>query len=203
MLQTAVPRILLIAAIPLTIHLLLVLDKPLWAALLILALPGLAGIGLIRRGSVLGGLLLLLSIASMSLVLVLDAPLLPLYLPPILINAALALLFGLSLLPGSTALIVRFATRMADDITPGMARYAYWLTAAWALVFAGLSVESWLLAHYATLQTWSLFINLLNYLFVVLVFVVEYPIRRWVLGKLPHDGFVDFISQLSRQRFPG
>ena len=203
MLQTAVPRILLIAAIPLTIHLLLVLDKPLWAALLILALPGLAGIGLIRRGSVLGGLLLLFSIASMSLVLVLDAPLLPLYLPPILINAALALLFGLSLLPGSTALIVRFANQMADHPTPRMKRYAYWLTVAWTLVFVGLTAESWLLARYATLETWSLFVNLLNYLFVALVFVVEYPIRRRILGKLPHDGLVDFITQLSRQRFPG
>jgi len=202
-LQTVVPRILLIAAIPITIHALLLWDRPLYAALLLLTLPGLAGIRLIGQGSRPACLLVLLSLVLMSLVLVFDAPLLPLYLPPVLINAALALLFGLSLLPGSTALIVRLATQMSDDTTPRMERYAYWLTAAWALVFVGLTVESWLLARYASLETWSLFINLLNYLFVALVFVVEYPIRRWVLGKLPHDGFVDFISQLSRQRFSG
>jgi uncharacterized membrane protein len=99
------------------------------------------------------------------------------YLPPVLINAALLILFGRTLLPGVTPLVARVAALWRGTLDQEVARYTRRVTAAWTVFFAIMALESMALALFAPLHVWSLFTNFVNYLLVLLFFVVEYQLR--------------------------
>lgn len=113
--------------------------------------------------------------------------------PPILIAAGLALLFGRTLLPGRQPLISAIGERLRGELPPSVARYGRRLTWVWAVFFIVMGIESLLLALFASPYWWSLFTNFLNYLFVVVLFVAEYPIRRIVLHDLEHGSLMESI----------
>ena len=144
-----------------------------------------------------------------------DAEALVLFVPPILLNAYLAWLFGRTLVPGRTALIYRLVRLMHppdEELDPDIEPYATRLTAAWAVLFTLLGLVNLLLALGATpggllsafgLQPpiavprdiWSLFANVLNYCIVATFFLAEYAYRRRRFPQQPYRNLLDFIRR--------
>jgi len=140
-----------------------------------------------------------------------------LFLPPVLLNGFMAWLFGHTLLHGRTPLIERaiIALHGTDsDFTSRMRDYARRLTLVWACLFVTLATVNLALAALASpggllqsagfhpvvavpLDVWSLFANVLNYLIVAALFVVEYWLRRSWFPQQPYKGFMDFTRRLA------
>lgn len=97
--------------------------------------------------------------------------------PHAAIYLSLLWFFGRTLLRGREALITRLARRLHGGLAPVMEAYTRRLTLAWCVFFAGQIVVSALLFKFATLNVWSLFINLLNLPLVVAMFAAEYLYR--------------------------
>ena len=120
------------------------------------------------------------------------------YSQPVLINLALCYLFGHTLLAGRQPLINCYIRMIRGELDKPTGRYGRRLTQVWTLLFAALSVESVLVAAFAPREIWSLTTGFLNYLLIAAVFVVEYRIRRRVLGHLQHSGFMRYLFALTR-----
>jgi uncharacterized membrane protein len=147
-----------------------------------------------------------------------EAANLPLFVPPVAINVFLAWVFGHTLRRGEMSQIERIVRALhppGDVLSPEILAYARNLTRAWTGFFIMLAVVNLVLALCATpkglllaigisppvavpLDFWSLFANLLNYLLVGGMFVLEYAIRRRKFPKQSYRNIVDFILQMSR-----
>ena len=144
-----------------------------------------------------------------------DAAQLPLFLPPVLINAYLAWLFGHTLLAGRVPLLERVARLVHGEraLDPRIPAYARKLTAVWTVLFVALAAINLALAMLADPQGlllalgvhpaltvprtwWSLFANLLNYLLVGVLFALEYAVRRRVFPQQPYRNFAEFLRRL-------
>lgn len=127
------------------------------------------------------------------------------YLPPVLINVALMVLFGRTLLPGATPLVARIASLWRGPLDPVLSLYTRRVTIAWTVFFALMVVESIVLALFAPLHIWSLFTNFLNYIFVLLFFVIEYQLRLICLPNHEHLSFRAFCHLVATTdlRTPG
>ncbi|AFL74197.1 hypothetical protein [Thiocystis violascens] len=113
--------------------------------------------------------------------------------PPVAICFSLAWIFGRTLLPDHTPLISRIGERMRGRLPERVAQYGRRLTLVWTLFLGLLGLESLLLGLYASPFWWSLFTNLINYVLIALLFVLEYPIRRRVLRDLELTSFIDSL----------
>jgi uncharacterized membrane protein len=102
-----------------------------------------------------------------------------LYLPPLLINFGLMTLFGLTLRRGSMPLVERLMRMEYPDaeLPAALARYARNLTRVWVGYFASIVLVSLVLAVSAPLELWSLFANVLSYLFAIVLFLAQYAWR--------------------------
>jgi uncharacterized membrane protein len=98
--------------------------------------------------------------------------------------AMLAAVFGVSMANGRQALCTRFAEVVQDSLTPEEIRYSRQVTLAWALFLLSISLVSSALFFMASIEIWSIFANFLCFPLILLMFVVEYAIRR---HKLPHQ----------------
>jgi uncharacterized membrane protein len=141
---------------------------------------------------------------------------LPLYAPPVLFNFFLVWLFGHTLFGGRRPLIERIARLMDAESTPldpAVLRYTRQLTAAWTALFLLMGTSSLLLALLVvpdgllaafgvtpplgvSKALWSLFANVINYLLVGALFVLEFAWRRYRFGTLPYRSFAEFIRRL-------
>lgn len=124
-----------------------------------------------------------------------------LYAPPILVNAGLALLFGHSLLRGNTPLVTRYSILLRGKLEPDVVSYTRNVTRLWTLFFSAMTLETLLLALFAPLEVWSLFANILNYVFTALLFAAEYLFRIRHLSHLEHPGFIRFVTSIFRLSF--
>lgn len=113
--------------------------------------------------------------------------------PPVIICFSLAWLFGRTLLPGRTALISRIGERMRGTLPEAVERYGNRLTAVWTLFFILMGIECVLLGLFASPFLWSVCTNFINYLLIALFFMLEYPVRLWVLRELEHTSFIDSL----------
>jgi len=102
-----------------------------------------------------------------------------LYLPPLLINSGLMIVFGLTLRRGSMPLIERLMRMeyFGSELPAALVRYARNLTRVWVGYFASIVLIALLLAVSAPLELWSLFANVLSYLFAILLFLAQYVWR--------------------------
>ncbi|MCK7592362.1 ketosynthase [Pseudomarimonas salicorniae] len=192
--------------------------QPVWALLaggvlvLLVLWPALA------RGHWLAWLSLLLCAAGLAALYQRALGTLPLFAPPVLLNAFLAWLFGRTLAAGRRPLIeqmVRVLHGEPDAIDAGVAPYARRLTALWAGLFAALAVINLILALLAVpdgllvetgfapplavpLSLWSLFANVLNYVIVAAFFLLEYAYRRRRFPDQPYRNVVDFTCRVAR-----
>lgn len=145
----------------------------------------------------------------------LDAVALVLFLPPVLLNAYLAWLFGHTLARGNIPLIehlVRLLQPRGLPFEPGVIGYTRTLTGLWTGLFMLLGATNLALAALATpgglleiagihapitvrLETWSLFANVLNYLLVAAIFLLEFSYRRRRFPGRPYRSLLDFIRR--------
>jgi uncharacterized membrane protein len=185
------------------------------AALTLLAavslLPGLA------RGAVGAWLAVPLVAAASWWLSSVEQPVLALYLPPIVVPAFLAGVFGNTLRSGRTPLIsqlIRLLQAPGDD-EPESAVWVYArrLTATWTAMFVALATFNLLLAAFVepdgllrtsgiepglalSHEVWSLFTNLLEYLLVAAFFVIEYAYRRQRFPRQPYRNMFDFLRRM-------
>ena len=124
-----------------------------------------------------------------------------LYLMPVLINTGLAIFFGQTLLPGKTPIITKISILFRGKLEPKAAIYTRRVTQAWTMFFILLAVESSLLALFAPIEIWSLFANIINYIFTALFFVGEYYFRIHHLDELEHPSFPRFVRNLTKVNF--
>ena len=119
---------------------------------------------------------------------------------PILVLLATAWVFGHSLRPGRMPLIERIArfVDQGDAMPRELVAYTRTLTWAWTVVPLALALISLLLAQFASREAWSLFTNLLTYPMLAVLFVAEYPYRRWRYPDSPHTNPVAVAIRLIR-----
>jgi uncharacterized membrane protein len=166
------------------------------------------------RGSVLMWCAVPLVLGALVLLWRVQAAWLPLYATPVLVTLFAAWVFGHTLAPGETPLIVRLARLLhaPEDPGPEIERYARNVTLAWAVLLTGLSLLSLTLALVAepngillmsgarppftvSVETWSLFANFLNYGIACGFSLIEYLYRRRRFPKQPYRNLFDFVRR--------
>lgn len=122
-----------------------------------------------------------------------------LYVPPAAIPAALFMLFARSLRAGETPLVTRIARLMHDGPLPDdLVHYTRHVTRLWCGVCAAMFVSAVLLAVFAAPKLWSLMTNVVHYVVLGAVFVLEYGYRRWRYRHHPHSGLFQYLRRLTR-----
>jgi len=170
---------------PLLVHLLILYGVP------VVAVAGLVATSLVYFYSMLrlrggahlrfawtGVYALLAAVGSLNL---LTDTVYALYLPPLLINAALMTVFGLTLRRESMPLVERLMRMeyFGSELPVALVRYARNLTRVWVGYFAGIVLISLALAVSAPLEVWSLFANVLSYFLAIFLFLAQYAWRLW------------------------
>jgi len=104
-----------------------------------------------------------------------------LFIPPVAINLAVAALFATTLRAGAIPLVEKLMRfEYGGDRPPApVAHYARRLTRVWAVYFSGMALVCAVLALVAPLETWSLFANVLNYVFAIVLLFMQYLYRFW------------------------
>ena len=125
-------------------------------------------------------------------------PAFALFLPPIAINLLLLVVFAKTLLPGNEPLITQLSRLERGENPPELVSYTRRLTWVWTIFFTALVIESILLPVYASIEVWSLFTNILNYLFIAVLFVGEYFYRIIRYGKLDHTPPLQLAINIAR-----
>jgi len=119
-----------------------------------------------------------------------------LYVPPILLPAALLVLFARSLRSESIPLITRFATAARGKLPDDLATYTRSVTIVWTCTLALLVLSATLSAWLATPAVWSLLTNFVHYAALGALFLIEYVVRRLKFRHLEHPGFVAYVRLL-------
>jgi uncharacterized membrane protein len=199
-------RLLIVAVgYPLAVHAAVLLKHPVagFGALLAVVLSHL----IVRRWghqrdslrSAWGMLLGICVLAALVAIALYWGPTYALFLPPIAINLSLLIIFGRTLLPGHEPIISRLSRVLRGSLPTQLGVYTRRLTWLWTGVFAGLLLESVLLAAYAPLEVWSLFTNILNYLLLAVLFLGEYVYRVLRFRKYSHASPLQIVRGLARQ----
>jgi uncharacterized membrane protein len=119
-----------------------------------------------------------------------------LFVPPILINAMLAWLFGRTLVRGRVPLIARFAVMEQGTLSAELAAYTRTLTWLWTLLFIAAALLSLALAMSGHRDAWSLFTNFVNYLLVAALFVGEFVYRRLRFRNYRHHSPLQLLRNV-------
>ena len=189
---------LLAIAWPLSLHTAILFAAPQWPARVTAAAIALAAliwaIVVARPGTV---LLFVVIVALLGATLVLSPQLL-LFAPTVLINAALAALFGASLRPGREPVISVFARLEQGELQPDLARHARWVTWCWTLLLAAIAIVALALAAWASVETWSLFANVVSYALIAALFTGEYLYRRVRYRHYQHASLAALLRNVRR-----
>lgn len=120
---------------------------------------------------------------------------------PLTVNGSLLWLFSSTLVSDRTPLITRFASLMRDDMPPAVLRYTRWATVAWSVYFLVMFILSLTLSLYAPIELWSLFSNALSYVFLALMFLGEFAVRRRLVHEHMDYSFREFLQRLRQLDF--
>lgn len=193
-------HLLLTLCYPPAVHLSLLASHSDWA-LIVLALVSFSHLLISSHGehgrvtTMAPALVLLLSLYGLWQ----ETPL-ALYLPPVLISGSLLWLFARSLKEGREPLITALARQVFGEQDEEVLRYTRRVTQLWSLFFLAILLESLLLALLAPIELWSLFTNLLNYLFTALLFFAEFGYRR--LRYRQRTSLTEFYHSLTNTDWP-
>jgi len=116
-----------------------------------------------------------------------------LYLPSILIPAALGWFFGRTLVAGRTPLITSVAVAARPATPDYLLKYSRRLTEMWTGIFIAMTVWDLALAAFASREAWSFMANGANYLVIGATVAFEYLFRRWRFRDYNHPGFVEYL----------
>lgn len=119
-----------------------------------------------------------------------------LFIPPILINLALAWLFGRTLVRGRVPLIARFAILEQGTLSAELVTYTRTLTWLWTLLFIAAAAVSLALGLSGHRDAWSLFTNLLNYVLVASLFLGEFVYRRLRFRNYRHHSPLQLLRNV-------
>jgi uncharacterized membrane protein len=123
------------------------------------------------------------------------------YLPPILIPLSVLWVFARSLRPQQEPIVSEIAARIRGAaLPPELMIYTRHVTQCWVVLLACLALGSLLLALFASRELWSLMTNIVMYLVLASVFVVEYAWRRWRFRHLQHESFATMVQGLFKGR---
>jgi len=109
-------------------------------------------------------------------------------------------LFGRTLLPGREAIITRLARHTRGTLPPAMERYTRNLTFAWCVFFAAQLAGSGLLLRYGSIESWSLFINVLSFPLVALMFAGDYLYRVIRYRDSPQSSIAKAVQAYAKDR---
>jgi uncharacterized membrane protein len=123
-----------------------------------------------------------------------------LFVPPIVINLALAWVFGRTLWRGRVPLISRFALMEQATLSAEVAAYTRLLTWLWTALFVGAAAISFVLALSGHHDAWSLFTNLINYLLVGALFLGEFAYRRVRFRNYRHHSPLQLLRNVRRTK---
>lgn len=187
-----------ILAYPVLVHLSVLAGSPPLAGLALVALYcGFAYRALAQRRA--GAWLGVPAVAALAAWLVhLGAQLYALYLPPVLLPAAMALWWAPTLRAGRTPFVTQIARSLRGELSPEHAAYTRGVTVLWVVVFALLAAAGAAAALWGSPALWSHVTNVFSPLLIGLVFAVEYAYRRWHLRHESHPGFLTFLRQVVR-----
>lgn len=100
------------------------------------------------------------------------------FVPAVIINLAISVIFALSLLPGRDALVTQLARLHHDgDLPEPLIRYTRILTLIWTLLLSAMAIEAGVLAYYADIATWSWAVNFVNPLILAAFFIGQFWYR--------------------------
>ena len=205
---------MLALAYPITTHVAIARRSPLLTLLAIVLLSAIVMIPWLLSGRLLAWATLPLVAIGCWLLSDARLALLPLYLPPIMIPAAVGWLFGQTLLAGRMPLIEQFLRAMErseQEPAPAVLSYARQLTSVWSALLFSLALINLLLAAFAAPQglllasgivppvtvpqeAWSWFANCIAYLVIAVFFVVEFAFRRRRFPQQPYS-FISFVRR--------
>lgn len=123
--------------------------------------------------------------------------------PHAIIYLSLLWFFGRTLAHGAEPMVAGLARRVHGPLPPAMAAYTRRVTGAWCVFFAMQLAGSALLFTFASLNVWSLFVNVLNFPLLALMFIGEYAYRSVRHREFPHASFLDGIRAFSIHRNDG
>lgn len=168
-------------------------------ALWLLAL-GLILRGLLESSPASWGLMLALTLGALGLS-ALGLLRYVLYLPPVVFPLLLWGVFQGSLRPGHTPLITAIARQVRGTLSPEVCAYTRAVTVLWSGCFLSLAILCVLLSLFARDALWSLFANCLNYVFIALLFVLEFVYRQWRFRELEHKTFPQYLQSIVQVNF--
>ena len=120
------------------------------------------------------------------------------FLPPILIYVFVCWVFARTLLPGREPLVTRIARLVRDGELPEpLVEHTRRVTWLWAVVPAVMAAISLALARFAEPATWSLFTNVVSYLVLGALFLLEYLYRLLRYPAIRHDSPWQVASRLA------
>jgi uncharacterized membrane protein len=93
--------------------------------------------------------------------------------------------FGRTLVAGREPLITRYCRLDLGTVPDELRGYTRRLTAVWTVLFGALALECLLLQQFASPETWSLFVNVVNYGVMAALFIGEHIVRSLLF---PHRG---------------
>ena len=102
---------------------------------------------------------------------------------PVLVNAALLVLFAASLV-SPPSVIERIARLREPDLPQGGVAYTRRVTIVWTVFFALNGAVALYTAAFTTLETWALYNGFIAYVLIGAVFAVELLIRTAVKARL-------------------
>jgi uncharacterized membrane protein len=108
-------------------------------------------------------------------------------------NLIFAWFFGQTLLAPRTPLITGFAQSIHGQLPETIQRYTRGVTIAWTLFFLAQIAVSLIIFYLFSLETWSLFANVLNWPLVILMFAGEYICRKIMNPDFQHAGIKESI----------
>lgn len=121
-----------------------------------------------------------------------------LYLPPLALTGLACAGFARSLQTGQTPLITRIAETVHGTLNDTFRVHTRRVTAIWAAVLGVL----WLITLILTLTEqrvwWSWLTNVINYLVLGGLFLLDYLYRRWRYPDHDREGFIGHIRQVIR-----
>ena len=186
---------------PLLAHLAVMLHQPRLEWLALVWLLGISIGGALMHRRAWAWVVLIAGSALLYWLVVAGNGLYALYIPPAAIPAALFALFAGSLRADQTPLVTRIAQTMHDGPLPDdLVRHTRHVTQLWCGVCAALFASAVLLALFAAPPLWSLMTNVVHYLVLGAVFVLEYAYRRIRFRHHDHDGLLRYLRRLVHTR---